>query len=275
LRASILQLEVTTRCNRDCPICLRRYMVRLRGAGDIDPRDAGRVIETLRPRVVALHGWGEPFLHPQLSDIVAYAKRCRVSTSLSTNCDCITPSKLRGVVEAGLDELVFGFYTRDHLDNLYRILDSLVEVKREYSRPRVVVDITLIEGFEEDSKAIIRETADIDAVDAILLHRLFDLYGIEEGFRRLSIKKERDLIRYAKSVVKGKMLITPPKHKVPCTTAWLGPFVSWRLEVFPCCFLAVPSYSLGKIGDDEWRNRRKQFINSMKRSEVCINCPAP
>ena len=275
MRTSILQLEVTTRCNRDCLICLRKYMVRLRGTGDIDPKNVERVIEVLRPKVVALHGWGEPFLHPQLSDIVAYAKRYRVSTSLSTNGDYLTSSKLKGVVEAGLDELVFGFYTRDHLDNLYHILDSLVEIKREFSRPRVVIDITLIEGFEEDSKAIIHETANIDAVDAILLHRLFDLYGVEEGFRRLSIKKEKDLIKYAKDVVRGKMLITPPKHRIPCATAWLGLFVSWRLEVFPCCFLAIPNYFLGKIGDDEWRNRRKQFISNMKKLEVCINCPAP
>jgi len=250
-------------------------MVRLRGNGYISPGDAEKVVRILKPRAITLHGWGEPLLHPYLSDIIASVKKYRVFTSLSTNGDYLTSSKLEKIIDVGLDELLFGFYMKNHLDNLYRVLDNLREIKRRYSRPRIIVDITLIKEFEDDARAIIYEISRIDVIDAVLLHRLFDLYGLKSGYKRLPPDKENDLVKYAKKVLKGKTLIPPPEHKIPCVTAWLGLFISWKLEVFPCCFLAVPSYFLGMVDNDQWKEHRKWFINSMREIEVCRKCPAP
>ena len=166
----VVQLEVTTRCNRECPFCLRKYMIKLRGIGDLELKDVDKVINELSPKVMTLHGWGEPLLHPNLGDIISGVKSYGIYTSLSTNGDYLIPSKLQEIVIKGLDELVLGFYSRDHMDNLYRVLNDLKELKKEFLRPRVIIDITLIDGLEDDARLIINEASKIDMIDVVIMH---------------------------------------------------------------------------------------------------------
>ena len=270
----VVQLEVTTRCNRECPFCLRKYMIKLRGIGDLELKDVDKVINELNPKVMTLHGWGEPLLHPNLGDIISRVKSYGIYTSLSTNGDYLIPSKLREIVIKGLDELVFGFYSRGHMDNLYRVLNDLKELKKKFLRPRVIIDITLIDSLEDDTRLIINEASKIDIVDIVIMHRLFDVYGISD-YKRLNQKKEHELIKYARSVLRNKHLIPPPPHKLPCITAWMGVFITWRLEISPCCFLAIPKFFLGRIGSYDWIEKRKLFFKDIKSLEVCLKCPAP
>lgn len=53
-----------------------------------------------------IFGWGEPLLHPQLPDMIAYAKRCGVTTTnLITNGLKLHDEYSRSLIRAGLDVL--------------------------------------------------------------------------------------------------------------------------------------------------------------------------
>jgi len=71
-----LFVEVTTRCNLSCPMCARCAPGWRGGFGDMDMAVFRRLDEPLRhARVVVLNGMGEPLLHPDLPDMVRYAKK--------------------------------------------------------------------------------------------------------------------------------------------------------------------------------------------------------
>jgi radical SAM protein with 4Fe4S-binding SPASM domain len=56
---------------------------------------------------------GEPFLHPDLVEIVAHAEGQGVPIELNTNCGLITEEKIDGLYAAGLTNLILSYQTPD------------------------------------------------------------------------------------------------------------------------------------------------------------------
>ncbi|MGE4297498.1 MAG: SPASM domain-containing protein [Desulfovibrionaceae bacterium] len=108
-----------------------------------------------RVAMVHLQGWGEPFLHPQLVDMVALAKRaeCRVTTA--TSGEALQEPVLDALARIGLDSITFSLAALDEKRNLerkgasmhamFRALDILRRVKERLNvdRPKANVLYTL------------------------------------------------------------------------------------------------------------------------------------
>jgi MoaA/NifB/PqqE/SkfB family radical SAM enzyme len=62
---------------------------------------------------VKLHQMGEPFLHPDLPAIVAYAESRGVGIELNTNCGLITRENVEALYRAGLTNLILSYQTPD------------------------------------------------------------------------------------------------------------------------------------------------------------------
>ncbi len=77
-----LQVEVTTRCNLRCDFCLRRF-VRIEER-DMDLKTFKRILDEFDADVIALYGFGEPLLHPDLLDMIRMANK-RAETVIVTN----------------------------------------------------------------------------------------------------------------------------------------------------------------------------------------------
>jgi hypothetical protein len=83
-------IEITERCDLDCPICLVESGRGRRSGGDLGLADLGRILDTLvraegTLELINLSG-GEPTLHPEIRDIVRLCRRPEiVRTSISTN----------------------------------------------------------------------------------------------------------------------------------------------------------------------------------------------
>ena len=82
-----MQVEITNYCNLKCPICPtgNKSLNRPPTAIDIDlfkslMNEAGHYLLTL-----ALYAWGEPLLHPKLSEILKIIRKYNLVTFLSTN----------------------------------------------------------------------------------------------------------------------------------------------------------------------------------------------
>ena len=69
-----VQIEITNRCNMDCPMCPREVL-------DIELEHMNwdkfiTVVDKLTEREnITLTGWGEPFLHPRIFGMIAYCKK--------------------------------------------------------------------------------------------------------------------------------------------------------------------------------------------------------
>lgn len=111
---SIVEIEINTHCNRSCNYCPNLVAAKPPRLIKIDvfqrmAQELGRV--GFRGRL-SLHSYSEPFLHPQLADIVTVT-RCKVPEAkivLMTNGDFLDDKNYERLVNAG----VFYFMVTSH-----------------------------------------------------------------------------------------------------------------------------------------------------------------
>jgi radical SAM protein with 4Fe4S-binding SPASM domain len=114
-----LFIEITNACNFKCTWCPDEIMDRRRGF--MKKEKVFRILDEIaekRPWLgplypVKLHQMGEPFLHPDLVEIVAHAETRGVGIELNTNCGLITEEKADGLYAAGLTNLILSYQTPD------------------------------------------------------------------------------------------------------------------------------------------------------------------
>ena len=97
-----LQLESTDACNLNCTTCSRDVIVKK--ASVLKTRYWKGIIDEMRPSNINVSGIGEPFLHPEIYDIVTYAKEQGASVNCATNFTRLHGNH-RKVVECGIDQL--------------------------------------------------------------------------------------------------------------------------------------------------------------------------
>ena len=73
LRPRQIQIEITNRCNMDCPMCQREDLgIELE---HMSWSHFTTVVDKLgQHEYITLTGWGEPFIHPRVFDMIAYCK---------------------------------------------------------------------------------------------------------------------------------------------------------------------------------------------------------
>lgn len=106
-----LQLEPTNTCGLRCICCSVARMTRKRGFLDFDLFKKIIVdAADLGVRKVHFYLHGEPFLHPQIVEMVALIKRQRLGVCLATNGMLLNQEKARALLQSGMnsaDSIVF------------------------------------------------------------------------------------------------------------------------------------------------------------------------
>ncbi|MFH0879004.1 MAG: radical SAM protein, partial [Lentisphaerota bacterium] len=113
-RPDRLDLEITTRCQFQCPFCARTHRPSARGNQDMEASLLPRLLDEMETvRELIFVGLGEPLLHPQIDRFVGAAAKRGVSTKLVTNGLLADPVRLGQLRDAGLDEVTFSIDTLD------------------------------------------------------------------------------------------------------------------------------------------------------------------
>jgi len=70
--------------------------------------DYKNIIDTLSPWLFyqMIYFQGEPFLHPQIFNIIKYAHQQKIYTCTSTNGHFITHENAQRIIESGLDKII-------------------------------------------------------------------------------------------------------------------------------------------------------------------------
>ena len=118
-RPKMLSVEVTSRCNLNCPFCLVGLQNSLPSTEhDLLPRGLGNMEFGLYEKIardavefgienMQLHFQGEPLLHKQFPEMVRLAKRNGMRTNVFTNGLPLTEKMADAILDAGLDSLRF------------------------------------------------------------------------------------------------------------------------------------------------------------------------
>lgn len=277
-----LDIETTTYCNLACPFCPRTEMIN-KGVHKNPNQmmvwpDYKRIIDqgvSGGIHSIKLNYLGEPLLHPDVVDQVAYAKDQGVmDVILNSNCTPLTKKKARSLLEAGLDALFCSFDAanpRDYakqrvgasmgqvIDNLYQFVEL-----RNKIRPSCHVRVSMVmypdPYWLDQFKAL--QTMWRDIVDAIG-------YGI--------------YIQHTES--SGGNELYPEVEGFRCAYPFHRMFLKMSGDVTVCCIDSINEMSMGN-----WRRQSlseiwsgtsyQQFRGIHRKGEyysipMCRKCSIP
>ena len=273
-----LQIELTRRCNLNCEICMRQNLDRL------DPflslEHFKKILKSGDFRYVGLHGWGEPLLNPNLFQMIEYAESEGVYTNLTTNGTLIG-GYIDNIFSSGLREIAFGVYHKDRLSTILpQIRDLIMERNEQRLRiPKIYMDITIFKGSLNQIPALIEIASEL-GIDAVILHRLFNVYGVykaDPSTEYISAEHEKELFIELKRLARKEKLklYLPQKHSLPCKAIKDCIFVTAEGKVTPCCFL--PKVFLGDALKQGVKNillsrEYDNFVKTMSKHPVCTRC---
>ena len=112
-RPYIYLIDVNNYCNLGCPLCLSGGLMeqeQVKGIkrGYMRPEQLEKALEQVGPYAtnLLLYNWGEPFIHPNIEELLAIVHRHGLSTVLSTNFNVFTESMAESVIRSQLHRII-------------------------------------------------------------------------------------------------------------------------------------------------------------------------
>jgi len=175
-RPVVLYAEPTLFCNLGCPSCPTGLKLDVRPRVTMDMEWFKRVIDELGPYLFYLntYNWGEPLLHKQFPEMVAYAKRWNIRVLTSSNLSVpVEREYIERLVRSGLDKLKVGmegtsqeeyakYRVRGTFDLVTRNMQTIQEIKRElgFKTPTITIGFHVFEhnqGSIDEARRLHRE----------------------------------------------------------------------------------------------------------------------
>lgn len=124
-----LQVEVTSWCNASCIYCPRTVYRESWRNRHLSMSTFRRLVPYFRQaRLIYLQGWGEPLLHPDFFAMAAAAKRAGCSVGTTTNGMLLDASRIRQLVETGIDVVAFSLAGIDEQNDVVRRVTGLRQI---------------------------------------------------------------------------------------------------------------------------------------------------
>jgi radical SAM protein with 4Fe4S-binding SPASM domain len=175
---------------------------------------------------------GESLIHPQLPQMIKYAKQMGLLVKLNTNATLLTEEKSREILDSGLDLLSFSIdgYEKEvferirvgaHFDRVVENVRTFLQLKKNggFKRPLTQIEIMEFLGYSD---------TDIEEKRA-------SFFG---NFKGLSF--DRTILRKPHNVG-GNVALTETqgyevlkKHYFPCSFPWYALAIHWNGNVCPC-----------------------------------------
>lgn len=224
-------------------------------------------------------GHGEPLLHKEIADMVAYAKQTQKFERIEivTNGSLLVPGLSEQLIEAGLDRLrisLQGVNAKEYENvsgvniDFEKFVDNIryfYEHKRNTEVYIKIIDIALKEdGDEEQFKHIFESISDITAIEyAIPFVKEIDYTDIGELSKKC--KQGHKQASHICSMPFYMMVINPDGNIVPCCAT-----------DFPMIFGNVKEENLVDIWNSKVRNLcLKRQLGGVDKIPICKECNVP
>lgn len=285
-----ISVEPTTACNLRCPECPSGLRSFTRPTGKMNPELFQKLIDELHETLFYLifYFQGEPYLHPQLLEMISYASSKNIYTATSTNAHFLTEELAHNTVKSGLDRMIISIdgatqatyeaYRQEGiLDKVLEGTQNMVKARKALRKktPQLVWQFLVVKPNEHEVDKI-KSMARQYGVDKVAF-KTAQIYDYENGNELIPTKDKYS--RY-KKLADGKWDL---KHKAldECWKMWHSCVVTWDGKVVPCCFDKDAQYQLGNVSNQSfgeiWQSAsykqfRNQLLGARSEIEMCKNC---
>jgi MoaA/NifB/PqqE/SkfB family radical SAM enzyme len=206
-------------------------------------------ITALGTRTLFLVGEGEPFLHPQIFEIIRLAKRYGLHTTITSNGTLFNDERVRQVIDSGLDALHVSLwasscdsyaqhYPGTDTANFHRVIDGLkalsaMKAEKGARKPHVtLLNPTNRFNYQDvDKMVVLAKETGCDAISFTPFKTnrgQFDRYALsaqeQEDFIRHLIALRRQIKSHGLDHTIDRFLARSDfervSHKLPCYVCW-------------------------------------------------------
>lgn len=263
-----LQVEINNSCNLACVMCPRAAMrrpVRLMTLEEFQPIAAAAGSAGIRR--LRLFLLGEPLLHPDLLEMVRFAKTAGLpSVEINTNAVALSPELSRSLMAAGLDEIVFSLDGVDaesyesirlgaSYEQVVENIETFLRLREEAGtkRPRAIVQTILMRPTQRGMQQFVERWQ--GRADLVRVQAVREYHGIEG----LSVCSRGEF---------GELR--------PCPALWSYLVVLSNLQVVPCCTDINGDMALGDVRErpllDIWRHHPR--LQALRRAHLALDFSA-
>lgn len=290
-----LQVELTTRCNLNCIMCMRNRFLnkRLMKLGDMTFENFQKILNKISSAdEIHLQGMGEPFLNKDIFKIIKYAKSKGLRVILVTNGTLIGQLS-DDIVESGLDLMKISFYgsnpeTYEKImknSNFKKVVDNIKkinEAKKMYQTENPILEFN-IGLMHENSNDLLK----LPAILKELRIKKLNVGGIYNYGEQVvtSTKEISEIIGEIENKCKSyqiKTFINIPKDVCDftkkCLYPWTATYITWDGFIKPCCFRPYfVDFNFGNIlnqnFEDVWNGEKYiEFRKKIKSKDVPMMC---
>ncbi|WP_250630774.1 radical SAM/SPASM domain-containing protein [Rhodoflexus caldus] len=285
-----VSIEPTTACNLRCPECPSGLRSFTRPTGMLQAELFKKNIDELQKQLIWLTFYfqGEPYLHPQFTELVRYAHERGIYTATSTNAHFLNDENARKTVESGLSRLIISIDgTTQETYQAYRIggkLEKVIEGARRIlswkkqlksATPHVIFQFLVVKPNEhqiDEVKALAKELG----VDEVQL-KTAQIYDYHNGSPLIPTQSRYS--RYARQADGTYQIKNPLENS--CWKMWHSCVITWDGKVVPCCFDKDAHHTLGNVAEQPfarvWRSEtyrqfRQALLHSRQEIDICRNC---
>jgi len=284
-----ISIEPTTSCNLRCPECPSGLRSFTREIGMLNTFLFQKIIDETQHHLLFLYLYfqGEPYLHPQFTELVRYASRKNIYTVTSTNAHFLDNENARKTVEAGLSRLIISIDgTTQESYEKYRVGGSLEKVlngtrnlvnwkkKMKSSLPHIVLQMVVFRHNDDEVASLYRLAGKYGADEVKL--KTAQIYDFENGSSLIPLNEKfsRYTITNGLYQIKNELL----NH---CWKMWHSCVITWDGKVVPCCFDKDARYVMGDLQKQNFRKIwfgkpykefRSRLLRSRKGIDICTNC---
>ncbi|MGN0186825.1 MAG: radical SAM/SPASM domain-containing protein [Paludibacteraceae bacterium] len=284
-----LSVEPAAVCQLHCPECVL-------GAGhlkrntkflsfDLYKKIIDETADTLC--YLMLYFQGEPFLAPDMYDMIAYAHQKNIYTATSTNAQNIDAAAAIQICQSGLNKIIISLdgitqntYAKYRIGgNINRVFDAINHINNAKKRLQVSTpDIELqfiVFRHNEHEIPLFKRKAQTLGVQKITI-KTAQIYNYANKQALLPTSK-----RYSRYIIKNG--VVQPKYKTGnhCLRQWQGGVVTANGAFVPCCFDKNADFLFGNVhsanittlwNSESARRFRQQILQARHRIAVCIDC---
>ncbi len=281
-----VMIEPTNICNLKCPLCPSGNGTLKRAKGYMKLPLFKKVIDEVKDysTMIILWNQGEPYLNPNINQMVKYATDAGLFTLISTNLNA--DMNAEEVVKSGIDSMIVSLDgASQETYNQYRIngqlekvlsnVKALVQAKKKLkSKTPIIRWQFLVMKHNEHEIEQIKEMAKSLEVDQ-LSFKTIQIYTKED------IKYLPDNPKYRRYDISGDNFEIKFKMENKCRRMWQQPVVNWNGDVAICCFDKDIQFPVGNVDNQSllsiwqgpaFQKMRNAILTNRKAFEICRNC---
>ncbi len=277
-------------CQLSCPLCPTGQKVEGRKGGVMKLSTVDRILEELGDSLidVELDNWGEPFLNPDLYEIIARFQNRAIQTAVSTNLSFEKQFDAEELIKSGLSHLIVSMdaatpftYAKYRVGGNFELvkanLKKLAEVKKKKGKafPFVTAKFLVFPHNFHEQESFSKLARELGADRVWFKEPYFVQSLIDRLYKNVS---PQDL----------KHSGPPPSPKRKnCHWLWSSVAISWDGGISPCCF-GISYHSRFDYGNileqsfcsiwlsEAYQEARAVFLGQEpkdERAKVCAQCP--